>query len=250
MNCFQKVQYTIRRGDNLYQLSRYFQTTVQDILALNPGLDPYNLQIGSNIIICPSEQFISQAFPSDPPACPNPSMQFNLLGDMREVWIQHVYWTRLLLISIANRLADEDATKARLLENPADAAAIFANFYSPATAGTIEQLLTEHLTIGADLITALRDDNTAEAENLTRRWYQNADQMAETFSSINPFYDLEDVRKMLYDHLDLTTQEVEAQLANDFEVGIAAFNRVEQEALDMADYFSSGIMRQFPQQFM
>lgn len=54
MNCLQKVQYTIRRGDNLYQLSRYFQTTVQEILALNPGIDPYNLQIGRSIIICPA----------------------------------------------------------------------------------------------------------------------------------------------------------------------------------------------------
>lgn len=250
MNCLQKVQYTIRRGDNLYQLSRYFQTTVQEILALNPGIDPYNLQIGRSIIICPGEQFVSQAFPSDPPACPNTSMQFNLLGDMREAWIQHIYWTRLLLISIANRLADQGATTARLLENPADIAAIFANFYSPATAGTIEQLLTEHLTIGSDLITALRDDQTAEAEALTRRWYQNADQLAEALSSINPFYSIDEVQRMLYDHLDLTTQEVEARLANDFEVDIAAFNRVEQEALSMADYFSSGIMRQFPQQFM
>lgn len=110
--------------------------------------------------------------------------------------------------------------------------------------------MTEHLTIGSDLITALRDDQTAEAEALTRRWYQNADQLAEALSSINPFYNIDEVQRMLYDHLDLTTQEVEARLANDFEVDIAAFNRVEQEALSMADYFSSGIMRQFPQQFM
>lgn len=250
MNCFQTIQYTIRQGDNLYQLSRYYQTTVQDILALNPNIDPYNLRVGSIITICPGDRFISSASASNPPACPNTSMQFDLMGNMREAWIQHVYWTRLLLISIAEMLGDQDATTARLLQNPVNIAAIFSNYYSAATANTIEQLLTEHLTIGADLITALRDGRTADAQELTRRWYQNADRMAEAFGSINPYYDPEEVQKMLYDHLDLTTQEVEARLADDYQADIEAFNQVEQEVLSMADYFSLGIMQQFPQEFM
>lgn len=244
------MQYIIRQGDNLYQLSRYYQTTVQEILALNPNIDPYNLQVGSPVIICPGDRFMAYPYNSTPPSCPNTSMQFNMMGDMRKAWIQHIYWTRLLLISIAERLADENVTAARLLRNPADTAAIFFNYYSEDTANTIEQLLAEHLQIGAELITALRDGQAAEAEELDRRWYQNADQMAEAFSNINPYYNLEEVRRMLYEHLDLTKLEVEARLAEDYQADINAFNQVEDAAITMADYFSSGLMRQFPQKFV
>ncbi len=250
MNCSQQTRYILRQGDNLYQIARYYQTTVQEILAQNSGVDPYNLKVGTAITFCPGDRFITQPQNPNPPACPNSSAQFSLLTNMRKVWSQHVYWTRLLLISIAERLKDQNATTARLLENPSDIASIFANYYSVDTAKAIEELLTEHLQIGAALITALRDGKTADSENLKRRWYQNADQMADAFSSISPYYNREEVRKMLYNHLDLTTQEVTARLAGNYPMDIDAFNMVEREALSMADYFSSGIMRQFPQKFI
>ncbi len=191
----------------------------------------------------------SQGMP-DMAFCPNPIKQFELLAGMRLVWSQHVYWTRLLLISIAERLKDQSATTARLLQNPADTAKIFARYYPAGVASTIEQLLTVHLQIGAELITALRNGQTEQAQALTRRWYQNADQMADAFSGINPFFEREAMRSMLYTHLELTIKEVAARLAGNYPADIAAFDQVEREAMEMADYFSAGVMHQFPQRFV
>lgn len=249
MNCSQQISHTIRPGDNLYQLARYYQTTVPGILSLNPNIDPYNLQVGSSVTVCPGERFVTQPGNPNPPACPNPSKQIDLIKSMRLAWLQHVYWTRMLIISIAERLKDQKEVTGRLLQNPDDLAAIFANYYSRDTAGKISQLLTEHLQIGAELITALRDGKTAEANALNGRWYANADKMAEAFSSINPFYDREELRKMLYTHLDLTRQEAAARLAGNYQSDIDAFGRVEKEVLTMADYFTSGLMGQFPNKF-
>lgn len=249
MYCPQPLTYVIKQGDNLYQLARYYQTTVPQILALNPNTDPYNLQIGSRITICPGENFQVQPGNPNPPSCPNPGKQIDLINSMRLAWSQHVYWTRMLLISIAERLKDQDAVTTRLLQNPNDIAMIFAKYYSPDIAGTIAQLLTEHLQIGAALITALRDGKTSQAETLNRQWYINADKMATAFSGINPYYHQEAVREMLYRHLDLTKQEVAMRLAGNYPADIKAFDAVEEEALAMADAFSSGLRRQFPQMF-
>lgn len=41
--------------------------------------------------------------------------QVHLLEDMNLKWLEHIFWTRLLLISIAEDLSDLDATRARLL---------------------------------------------------------------------------------------------------------------------------------------
>jgi len=92
----------------------------------------------------------------------------------------------------------------------------------------------------------LRDDNHAEAERLEDEWYANADRMAEAFSEINPAYDREELRRMLHSHLDMTSNEVAMRLAKDYVADVQAFDRVEQQAINMADYFARGIMRQFP----
>lgn len=175
--------------------------------------------------------------------------QISLSNKLHMAWMQHVYWTRLLIVSITQRLADQNATAARLLQNPNDIANIYAGYYPPDAVRTIAQLLTEHLEIGGALITALRDKDTAQQGVLGRRWYINADQMADAFSRLNPYYEREALRGMLYRHLELTSQEVAMRLAGDYAEEIEVFGEVEREAMEMADYFATGLMRQFPQKF-
>lgn len=239
------ITYAIKEGDNFFLLARQFDTTVNMLLKLNPGVDPYNLQIGSAISICPGENWNE----NDKRPCLNPAKQMSLMNSMRLAWSQHVYWTRMLLISIAERLKDQSAVTARLMKNPGDIANVFAMFYSQSVASTIAALLNEHLQIGAELITALRDKRISDANALDAKWYINADRMAEAFSRINPYYKKEDVRKMLYSHLDHTKQEVGMRLSGNYSADIAAFDKVENEAMMMANYFADGLIKQFPQKF-
>ena len=43
--------YIIRPGDTLFQLANRFNTTVEAIMRINPGIDPNRLQIGQSICI-------------------------------------------------------------------------------------------------------------------------------------------------------------------------------------------------------
>ena len=43
--------HTIQRGDTLNRLSAQYGCSVQELLALNPGVDIYNLRIGSSIVV-------------------------------------------------------------------------------------------------------------------------------------------------------------------------------------------------------
>ena len=134
-------------------------------------------------------------------------------------------WTRMLLISIAENLKDLDATQACLLRNPKDIADVFRKYYGNVVANKIQQLLTEHLTIGKDLIVALKNKNQEQATMLNTKWYQNADEMAEAFSSINPFYPKEEIRNMLYEHLRLTTNEVNNRLQGNYVADINSYDK-------------------------
>lgn len=168
---------------------------------------------------------------------------------MNLVWEQHIMWTRMLLISIAENLNDLEATKSRLLENPKDIANVFRRYYGNDIAKTIQELLTEHLVIGGDLMVALKKGNQKLATELNTKWYKNADDMANAFSSINPFYSKEEVGNMLYEHLKLTTNEVNARLRQDYRADIQAYDMVQKEILEMSQFFVNGIVKQFPNLF-
>lgn len=47
----ESASYTIKRGDSIYNLARAYNTTISAILDANPDLSPYNLKIGSVILI-------------------------------------------------------------------------------------------------------------------------------------------------------------------------------------------------------
>lgn len=241
MNNTDPILYTIRPEDTLYNIAIRYCTTVQNIIDVNFALDPYNLRVGQQLYIYPNCNQNNNFGVS--------INEVRLLEQMNLVWEQHIMWTRMLLISIAESLKDLDATQTRLLRNPKDIANIFRVYYGNNVASQIEKLLTEHLVIGKNLIVALKNNNKIEATELNKKWYQNADAMAEAFSSINPFYPKEEVRKMFYEHLNLTTNEVNARLKGDYVADIKAYDMVQMEILKISQFFVNGIVRQFPDLF-
>lgn len=243
-----QLLHVLRQGDNLYHLARYYQTTVPGIIGQNPRIDPYDLQIGKPIVISPGKQFFTST-KLDSLAFPNVAIPPALSNNMREAWMQHVYWERMLIISIAENLNDVKAVGHRLLENPVIIANIFASYYTADIANVIRQLFVQHLKIEEALVTALKDKNAETSQSSTRQWYANADQMAETFGHMNPYYSQEGIREMLYTHLDLTIHQAKMRIEGNYASDIDAFNHIESEVLEMADYFTKGIMNQFPQKF-
>jgi hypothetical protein len=175
--------------------------------------------------------------------------QVALNQQLRALWEQHIFWTRLTVNSIAGRLPDEAPTTARLLENAADFGRVFAAYYGPVVAGRFAELLRGHLTIAAELVAALRDGRTEAARDAERRWYRNAEDIAAFLARINPFWSRVWWRSMLFEHLRLLTEEVSTRIAGDYERNVATNRRVEQQALEMADAMSAGIVRQFPAAF-
>lgn len=45
------IVHTIKRGDTLYQLSRYYNVTINEIMRANANVNVYNLQVGEQICI-------------------------------------------------------------------------------------------------------------------------------------------------------------------------------------------------------
>jgi len=173
------------------------------------------------------------------------SKRIDIVNAFRKLWEQHVTWTRLFVISNIDGLGDLDATTRRLLRNPADFAEELRRFYGAEKADRFSVLLTAHLTIAAELVDAAKAGNQSAAEEIKRRWYQNAEDIAVFLSSINPYWSRRKWRDMLFMHLKLLEDEVGYRISRQYTLGVANYDRIEAQALEMADVMAAGIIKQF-----
>lgn len=171
--------------------------------------------------------------------------QREISNAMRKLWSQHVYWTRFFIISTAEELPDLNYVTNRLLRNPNDFFKALKPFYGDRKANKFKELLTEHLKIGGDLVNADKDQDISKADELRKKWYANADDIAEFLALINPYWCKEKWKKMMYSHLSMTEKEAGLRLKKEYPSDIEIFEMIEKEALDMGDYMTFGIIRQF-----
>lgn len=178
------------------------------------------------------------------------SRREQMLGNrLRLLWSQHVYWTRFVISGIVFQLPDLETSKTQLLRNPGEFAAVLSPFYGEASASRFAELLTEHLAIAAELITAAAEGKSAEAAETETRWYENADHIAAFLAYLNPYWTMQEWQEMLYSHLAMTKQEALDFISGDYAASAAIFQRIEQEAMEMADRMTEGIAQQFPSIF-
>jgi hypothetical protein len=233
--------YTIRPGDSLWLIAQRFHTTIQEIASANSGLDINNLYIGQMICV--------PRMPARPIPTGIGNAEQTLSNHMRLLWEQHVYWTRMLILSMAFGLPDTEFVANRLLRNPKDFEAALRPFYGEDIAAKFAELFTSHLTIAAELVKAAMAGNSDAAADAEKRWYANADQIAAFFGSLNPYWSAQEWQKMLYDHLAMTKTEAVDILTQGYMNSIGTFENIEQQAMVMADTMTRGIVKQFPQQF-
>jgi hypothetical protein len=173
-----------------------------------------------------------------------------LRNEMRKLWEDHITWTRLAIISIADGRPEQQATVDRLLQNQVDIGAAIRPFYGNAAGDQLTALLHDHIVIAAEIVSEAKAGDTAGVDDASERWYANADEIAAFLSAANPDeWPLDHMKQMMREHLDLTLDEAVAHLSGDYEASVAAYDDVHVAILRMADMLSLGIIDQFPKQF-
>jgi hypothetical protein len=175
--------------------------------------------------------------------------EVRLSNAMRLAWEQHVYWTRMTINSIAFNLPDIEAVTARLLRNATDMGNLLVPFYGNRIAERFSNLIRDHLVIAAEIVKAAKAGNQEAVADAVRRWYANGAEISKFLSRINPFISETEFREMFFEHLALTIQEAVLILQKDFKASITVFDKIEAEALEMADTITVAIVRQFPKGF-
>lgn len=170
----------------------------------------------------------------------------NLKMDERRLWIDHVSWTRSVIMSDLASLEDTAPALERLLNNQDDIGNSIKPYYSEEAGNKLAALLREHINLAVKVVDSAKTSNKADLEKYNKLWYKNADQIAHFLSSLNPNYSEKDLKDMLHKHLQFVTDQVVARLNKDWKADIEAYDKGEDHMIMFADVLSDGILKQFP----
>lgn len=274
MYCQNRISYRVQEGDSLYKLAKQFHTTVTELILLNSGVNPYNLQTGMRLTICPGEGYVdeNESTPSEgntniptktpvggiviipgtttqPGTATRPgtttqpgnNMGVDLRQRMRMAWLNHIILVKFYLISFFENLSGQNAWKDAVYKNAEEILAIFAQYYPASAMQRFRKLFMEHLRLTDEVAAGLKADpafSGAAMEN----WYINAEEIASFLSRQTPAYNETELRKMFYDHLDMERQQMEAYLDGDYVTDIEIYLRSQQNMIELADFLASGLL--------
>ena len=274
MYCQNRISYRVQEGDSLYKLAKQFHTTVTELILLNSGVNPYNLQTGMRLTICPGEGYVDENestpsegntnIPTKTPVGgiviipgtttqpgtttrpgtttqPGNNMGVDLRQRMRMAWLNHITLVKFYLISFFENLSSQNAWKDAVYKNAEEILAIFAQYYPDSAMQRFRKLFMEHLRLTDEVAAGLKADpafSGAAMEN----WYINAEEIASFLSRQTPAYNETELRKMFYDHLDMERQQMEAYLDGDYVTDIEIYLRSQQNMIELADFLASGLL--------
>lgn len=174
---------------------------------------------------------------------------FALKTTMRELWTDHVVWTRAYIVSALAGQPDAKAAADRLLTNQEDIGKAVAAYYGNDAGNQLTALLKEHITIAVDLVAAAKAGDSAAQKRADDRWQTNAVQIAEFLSKANPNWPRATLVDMMKVHLSTTSAEVTARLKKDWAADVKAYDEAYDHILKLSDALSDGIVKQFPNKF-
>lgn len=169
---------------------------------------------------------------------------------LRELWQDHVQYTRNVILNIIDDLPGTNEAVTRLLKNQDDIGNAIKPVYGEAAGKKLSELLREHIAIAADLLKAAKANNQVDFNTANTKWFKNADEIAAFLSSANPKnWPADDMKKMMHQHLGFTTQEAVARIKKDYKADIEAYDKAKAELMEMSDMLATGIVKQYPDKF-
>lgn len=162
--------------------------------------------------------------------------------EWRELWEDHITWTRVVIIAVANALPGTDAYTNRLLQNVPDMEAALAPYFPESDVSELGDLITDHLAIAKQILDTVKAGG--DPAELIAAWRQNGTDISTKMAEMNPTYwPFAASDAMWQDHLTHTLAEAVAHFNGDFAAEIAAYEEVHVLALEMADFFSNGVIK-------
>ncbi|WP_102262516.1 glycosyltransferase [Mesobacillus jeotgali] len=171
-------------------------------------------------------------------------------NDFRRLWVDHVLWTSNYITSATTAGAeDQKDVLERLLKNQEDIGNSIKPVYGEQAGNKLTDLLKEHIVIAGGIVEAAKSGDQAKLDQLNKEWYRNADDIAAFLSKANSHLKNDELKKLLYAHLELVADDLNASLKKDWQARIVSVDDGVTHIIMMSDAISDAVVKQFPEKF-
>ena len=163
--------------------------------------------------------------------------------EIRRLWTDFLFWIRYYIISLMFGLQDFHYVASRVLRNATAFAVAFVAIYGETNAGRMGDLLVEHVLLLTSYVTAVRTGR--DTEPVKAQWMENANQLADFLSGLNPYWDKNAWMELLQERFGLEERLILRLQQGDFLAAVNQFDAAHSNAERITSYMLRGIALQF-----
>jgi hypothetical protein len=170
--------------------------------------------------------------------------QMNEIYNIRMIWFDLSFWVRSFMLSKYRGVGDVNDVFNRLQQVPDAFVSSLQQFFGDNPVFKNYQIqLNTYIDLIDSLTTAEMKGNTDEVNRITKLLYQNMDERAASFASLNPSYwNVSDLQTRLYDNLKSTLDESTTFLAGDYARNLDIFDTILDQAESISGVISQGLI--------
>lgn len=160
---------------------------------------------------------------------------------MRKLWNDHIVWTRQYMISEMNDSPDKGAIYAKLRENQREIAKEMKAQHPAVDEATLASMLDSTvLTMTRLIFETNLGGESGDAYKTKEHLMQQLDRIAGYLNSVNPGWKLPEMKLMMQSYLNETHNQMLARKNRIWDADIAAYDRLNNHVMKMADAFATG----------
>ena len=168
----------------------------------------------------------------------------NAMLNFQQRWIELVILMRNYFRSTVQNNPDLQAISDRLFgELPLDFYNEFKRYFSEEDSQHFLSLFSQAVNINMELANAYKNNDQAGIDAAMVKWYKTVADFAKFLSSINKYWDEDQIKALLNEYISLKIEEIIAFLNGDYELEARIFEAIENKAIDIAAYMTTGMIR-------
>lgn len=210
MACEKWITHEVKQGDTLYMIARMHKTTVPELMMNNPGINPYNLQIGRMIKVCVEEEKVY----------PEAMNREEVSRQLYEALVKSLgFWT-FLLREYAMEQGNPDAAEvtANLAKKQAkDAGEAFSVRYPMNVSMALGSALVDFTADTLELIDAVANGERMRVDELEEKIEEEIKVLSQMLGNVNVKFVPEEVEELLMEYYGRIKNEVLSYLAGEYE---------------------------------
>lgn len=169
------------------------------------------------------------------------SGHMNLIFRARMLWRDMATWLTIYLFSLYGGYANQQALADQLYSIPLDYGNVMKLIFGDRVSEDYINLVSNYVITLENLFQAQRNGDQNAVNTYFQQLYQNIDQRAAYLAQINPYWQAEVWRTLLYNYNNMILEDSITLLAGDYVKNVDVVKRLFIQSSIIGDYFSEGI---------